>query len=389
MSSAPNRLAESLTVIERLISFKTESSRSNLALVQWIETELSRRGVPYTIFPNETGDKATIFATFGPRLDGGVVLSGHTDVVPVEGQAWTSDPYQMRRAGSRLYGRGACDMKGFVGVALAMADEFQAANLLRPIHLLLTYDEETTCLGPIEAIARFGSDLPRPACVIVGEPTSMRVADAHKSVSCYRTRVTGKQGHSSRPSLGASAIEAGCALVTELYGIGAELAAGSTRFDPPGSTLSVGVIRGGTARNIIAGECVFEWEFRGEPDVPFDAALRRFEDHVVRSALPALRRRAPDAAIETRCEIAIPGLRPEPGSAAEALAFRLTNTNETIALAFATEAGRFQAGGVPVAICGPGSIDQAHQPDEFIEIGQIAACIKFMRALIDELAANK
>jgi acetylornithine deacetylase len=388
MSGRSDRLAESIARIERLVAFDTESSKSNLALIGWIETELSRQSVPYVILPNRQGDKAAIFATFGPMIDGGVVLSGHTDVVPVEGQTWTSDPFKLRRQAGRLYGRGACDMKGFVGVVLAMAEEFLAAPLRRPIHLLFTYDEETTCLGPIDAIERFGEDLPKPGAVIVGEPTSMQVADAHKGVACYVTRVIGKEAHSSRPALGASAIETACELVAELYRIGLEFSEGSSRFDPPGSTLNVGSIRGGSARNILAGECAFQWEFRGEPDVSQDIAARRLARYVAERALPRLLARAPQGSIETKCEVAVPGLRPEPGSAAEALAFRLTRSNRTIAVPFATEAGRFQHAGASVAICGPGNIDQAHQPDEFIELDQLDACIAFMRSLVAELSQS-
>lgn len=381
----PDRLNACLAAIERLVAFETESSKSNLDLIGWIEQELSRQGVPYVRLPNAAGDKAAVFATIGPMADGGIVLSGHTDVVPVVGQPWTSDPFSLRRDGTRLYGRGACDMKGFVGVALAMVEEFRAAALRKPIHFLFTYDEETTCLGPVDAIARFGSDFPRPQCVIVGEPTSMQVADEHKSVTSYLTTVRGKEAHSSRPALGANAIEGACDLVTELYRIGAALAGGSERFDPPGSTLSVGVIHGGTARNILARECVFQWEFRCEPNVAPDAALRAMEAYAAASVLPKLRGRAPEATVETRIEVSVPGLRAEPGSAAEALALRLTRANRTITAPFASEAGRFQAGGVPTVLCGPGSIDQAHQPDEFIEIGQIESCIGFMRRLAAEL----
>jgi acetylornithine deacetylase len=383
----PDRLADCLETIERLIAFDTESSKSNLDLIEWIRGELERRGIASIVAPNAGGDKAALFATFGPQIDGGVVLSGHTDVVPVAGQAWASDPFRLRRDGDRVYGRGACDMKGFVGVALALADEFAAAPLTRPIHFLFTYDEETTCLGPLDVIARFGADLPRPACVLVGEPTSMRVADAHKSVSSYVTRVTGKEAHSSRPALGASAIRTAVDLVAEIYRIGADMTDGSPRFDPPGSTVSVGWINGGTARNIIAGECAIGWEFRGEPHLPSDSALLRFESFVETTALPALRRNAPEASITTRCDVEVPGLRPDPGSAAEALAFRLTRSNQAIAVPFATEAGRFQTAGLPVAICGPGSIDQAHQPDEYIEIAQLRGCVDFMRDLMRELSS--
>lgn len=376
-----DRLGDCLATIEKLVAFDTESAKSNLALIDWVRDELTMLGVNCVVLPNARGDKAALFATIGPLIDGGVVLSGHTDVVPVAGQIWTSDPFRLRLEADRAYARGACDMKGFVGTVLTLADEFARANLSRPIHFLFTYDEETTCLGPMDAIARFGRDLPRPGCVIVGEPTSMRVADAHKSVSCYVTRIVGRQAHSSRPALGASAIRTASELVSEIYRIGETLTDGSDRFDPPGSTVSVGMIRGGTARNIIAGECAIEWEFRGEPHLPQDLVLRRLEDFISARALPSLLAKAPEASIVTRCEVEVPGLAPDPGSAAERLAFLLTRSNGAIAVPYASEAGRFQKAGLPVVICGPGDINQAHQPDEFIALDQISACVDFLRDL--------
>lgn len=383
--STADRLSACLAAIEQLVAFETESAKSNLDLISWIGAELSRAGVSFVKLPNSTGDKAALFATIGPMVDGGVVLSGHTDVVPATGQRWTSNPFRLRRDGARLHGRGACDMKGFIGVALAMVEEFQAATLRRPIHFLFTYDEETTCLGPVDAIARFGGDFPRPQCAIVGEPTSMQVVNEHKGVTTFVTLVRGKEAHSSRPALGASAIEGACELVNALYRIGAELAGGSDRYDPPGPTLNVGFIRGGSARNILARECCFEWEFRCEPAMAPHAALQRLEAYAAFDLLPKMRRRAPAAAVETRVTASAPGLRAEPGSPAEALALRLTGSNHTFTAPFATEAGRFQAAGLPTVLCGPGSIDQAHQPDEFIEVGQIESCVSFLRRLAAEL----
>jgi acetylornithine deacetylase len=383
------RLSATLDLLERLIGFDTESSKSNLELVASVEDYLRGLGVDYVKIPNGPGDKAALFATIGPKIDGGVVLSGHTDVVPVEGQAWTGDPFQLRRAEERVYGRGACDMKGFDAICLGMIPEFQKAGLQRPIHILLSYDEETTCRGPLDAIARFGADLPRPGAVLVGEPTLMQVADAHKAVATYRTMVHGHEAHSSKPDLGANAIEAACELVTELYRFAAELAAQgdpSGRFDPPYSTIQVGTIHGGTARNILAKQCVFHWEFRSLPGVPQNLALRHFEDYAARIVAPKLSRYAKDAFIETLTEVEVPGLKPETGSSAETLALKLAQSNHTITVPFASEAGQFQLAEVPTVVCGPGSIDQAHQPDEYIEIAQIEAGIAFMRRLAAELS---
>lgn len=389
-SDTPNeRFEAALGLLERLIAFDTESSKSNLGLVDFVEGYLKTLGVPYLKIPNKAGDKEALFATIGPSCDGGVILSGHTDVVPVAGQAWTSDPFTMRCEAGRIYGRGACDMKGFDAVCLAMIPEFQKARLSRPIHILLSYDEEITCRGSLDAIARFGSDMPRPGAVIVGEPTLLQVADAHKSVAAYTTTVHGREAHSSKPALGASAIEAACDLVTELYRFGRELAAAgdpSGRFDPPASTIHVGMIHGGTARNILAKLCTFQWEFRGLPDVEQDLALRRLETYAADVLTPRLTRFAKDAFVDTLTQVEVPPLRSQSGSAAEVLALKLARANRTITVPFASEAGQFQLARVPAVVCGPGSIDQAHQPDEFIEIAQIEACIAFMRRLAAELS---
>jgi acetylornithine deacetylase len=383
------RLDATLDMLERLVGFDTESTKSNLGLVGFVEDYLKSVGVAYVKIPNAAGDKAALFATIGPSHDGGIVLSGHTDVVPVKGQTWTSDPFKLRREAGRVYGRGACDMKGFDAICLAMIPEFQQARLASPVHILLSYDEETTCRGPLDAIARFGADLPRPGAVLVGEPTSMQVADAHKSVAAYATIVHGHEAHSSKPSLGASAIEAACDLVSELYRFGEELATGgdpSGRFDPPASTVHVGTIHGGTARNIMAKLCSFRWEFRALPCVEQNLALRRIEDYAARVVTPKLTRHAKDAFIETLTEAEVPGLKPESGSLAETLALKLAQSSRAITVPFASEAGQFQLANVPAVVCGPGSIGQAHQPDEYIEIAQIEACIAFMRRLAAELS---
>ncbi|MGB8276649.1 MAG: acetylornithine deacetylase [Methylovirgula sp.] len=387
-SGSDDRLAATLALMERLVGFDTESSKSNLALVADVEAYLASLGVDYVKVPNREGDKAALFATIGPKLDGGVVLSGHTDVVPVEGQSWTSDPFTLRRGADRVYGRGTCDMKGFDAICLAMIPEFQQAKLARPIHILLSYDEEITCQGPLDTIARFGHDLPRPAAVLVGEPTMMQVADAHKSVATYHTIVHGHEAHSAKPYLGANAVATACELVAELYRFGEELkAAGdpSGRFDPPYSTIHVGIIHGGTARNILAKRCAFHWEFRGLPNVPQDLALKHLQNYADMIATPKLTRHANKARIEIITETEVPGLAADAGSSAETLALKLAQLNRTITVSFASEAGQFQQAEIPAVVCGPGSIDQAHQPDEYIEIAQIEAAIGFMRRLAVEL----
>ncbi|MCQ4191273.1 acetylornithine deacetylase [Methylocystis suflitae] len=384
-----DRLEGAIDLLSRLVAFDTVSSKSNLPLIDFVEAYLREQEVRFVRAPNAAGDKAALFATIGPDADGGVLLSGHTDVVPVAGQAWSADPFTLRRDATRLYGRGAVDMKGFDAACLAMIPEFKAAQLSRPIHILLSYDEETTCLGPLDVIARFGADLPRPSAVIVGEPTSMEVADAHKSVATYVTRVRGFEIHSANLHRGVSAVHVACKLVCELERLGEELrAAGdpSGRFDPPFSTIHVGVIHGGTARNIVAKDCEFQWEFRALPGAPANFAYDRLENYC-----EELRRTIfvgfSDAGIETTIENQVPGLAPQPGSEAETLALRLAKRNATIAVPYATEAGQFQRAGVAAVVCGPGRIDQAHQPDEFIDIAELAACLEFLRGLAQQLRA--
>lgn len=375
-------------ILTALVSYDTDSTKSNLALIDWVVTLLRHAGVSFTLAPNAAGDKSALYATIGPNIDGGVVLSGHTDVVPVTGQLWASDPFTLREANGRFYGRGTCDMKGFAAICLALIPEMQAAHLKRPIHILLSYDEETTCLGPMDIIAKFGTDLPVPAAVIVGEPTLMEVADTHKSIATYRTRVFGHEAHSAKPNLGVNAIQFACELVNELYAFQDELAKiGDTsgRFDPAMSTLSVGTIEGGTARNILARECTFLWEFRGLPNAPQRLAYDHFLQ-VCERITPRLAKNAATARVETEIEVEIPGLDATRGSVAETLALKLSRRNHTIAVPYATEAGRFQQAGIPTVVCGPGSINQAHQPDEYIDISELESGLRFVRGLIAELS---
>ncbi len=388
-NSATARRDAALDMLEHLIGFDTESSKSNLGLIAFVEEYLRSLGVAYVKIPNSMGDKAALFATIGPNLDGGVVLSGHTDVVPVAGQTWTSDPFKLRRDAGRLYGRGACDMKGFDAICLAMIPEFLNARLVRPVHILLSYDEETTCRGPLDTIARFGADLPRPGAVLVGEPTLMQVADAHKSVGGYTTIVHGHAAHSSKPYLGASAVEAACDLVTGLYRFADELAAQAI-------PLGASILRHPpfTWGQFMAAPRGISWpnfanSIGNSVRCPVSRkilALQHLEDYAAQVVTPKLTRYAADAFVETVTEVEVPGLKPESGSVAESLALKLARSNHTITVPYASEAGQFQLAHVPTVVCGPGSIDQAHQPDEYIDIAQIEMCIAFMRRLATELS---
>ncbi len=381
MTAPDDPLTRAKDLLARLVAFPTVSDRSNLDLIAFVAEYLRGLGLQPRLTPNASGDKAALLVTFGPEIDGGVLLSGHTDVVPVEGQPWTADPFKLREADGKLHGRGACDMKGFCACALAAAPVFLAAQLEKPIHLLLSYDEETTCLGSLDFLRRFGVDLPRPAAVIVGEPTEMQVADAHKGVATFRTVVAGVEAHSAQPSLGANAISAACEIVAEIDRLGRECEAhpgADARFDPPYATYHVGMIQGGTARNILARECVIDWEFRGLPGMSSADALfdvQRFVDEV---ALPRLRRHSRLPTIETTMDVDVPGLAAEPGSPAATLALQLARANATVAASFATEAGHFQRAGLPTVVCGPGSIAQAHKPDEYVAVEQLRRCLGFL-----------
>lgn len=388
-SLAPRYTA--LELLARLVSFDTESQRSNLALVAFVEDYLTAWGVPFERLPNAEGDKAALLATIGPADRAGVVLSGHTDVVPVAGQNWTSDPFTLRIDGGRAYGRGAVDMKGFLALGLSLVPHFLALKLKTPIHLFLSYDEETTCLGVIDGIARFGREMPMPLAVIVGEPTDLEIADAHKSVVTFNTTVTGFEAHSSKPFLGANAITMAALLITELDRIDQEMKArGDTsgRFDPAYTTVHVGVLNGGNARNILARTCAFQWEFRGLPDLDPAEIPKRFKRYGEEVVLPRFANGFAGVGIETINNVSVPGLKPAPGSPAETLAMRLSGRNRTITVPYGTEAGYFQQGGAPTVVCGPGSINQAHQPDEYITLAALADGEAFMRRLGDWCVAN-
>jgi acetylornithine deacetylase len=380
-----------LQMLARLVSFNTESSKPNLELIGFAEEYLRGWNVPFVRVPNASGDKAALYATVGPTDRGGIVLSGHTDVVPVAGQAWTSDPFALRVENGRAYGRGAVDMKAFDALVLALIPEFQAADLKTPIHIMLSYDEETTCLGVIDTIRRLGQDLPLPQAVIVGEPTMLEVVDAHKSVVTFSTVVHGFEAHSSKPYLGASAVMTTADMIAELNRIADEMMErgdASGRFDPPYTTVHVGVISGGTARNIISKSCSFQWEFRGLPDLDPQEIPNRLDRFVQEVALKRLNRFGEFGRIDTRLDVAVPGLAPQPGSFAETLALRLAGKNRTWTVPFGTEAGHFQAAGIPTVVCGPGSIDQAHQADEYITLEQLEAGAAFMRRLAAACASS-
>ncbi|MEQ8355838.1 MAG: acetylornithine deacetylase [Kiloniellaceae bacterium] len=383
---------QSRELIDRLVSFDTTSAKSNLALIDFVQDYLENLGARCRRTSNHEGSKANLFASFGPEGPGGVVLSGHSDVVPVDGQTWDSDPFTVVERRGLLYGRGTSDMKSFLAVALALAPEFQAQLLAKPLHIAMSYDEEVGCTGVGGMIDDIAKNLPRPDMVIVGEPTSMQIVNGHKGCNIFETRITGQAAHSSQPHHGGNAIMAAGRLIAFLADMAAtkrQEAPADGLFDPPYTTFNLGQIEGGRALNIVAQDCRFGWEFRPIPGEDIDGLLQAFETFAEQEVLPALAEFAPEAGIVTERMATVPPLAPEHDGAAENLVRHLSGSNAAAGVvSFGTEGGLFQAAGLSTVIFGPGSIDQAHKPNEFIDLRQVAACEDFMLKLRDWAAAN-
>ena len=375
--------------LARLVAFDTTSRDSNLALIVYVEKLLADLGIASRRVSNADGTKANLLATIGPMVEGGVVLSGHTDVVPVDGQAWSSDPFTLTQRGDKLYGRGSCDMKGFIALALAATPHFVSAGLKKPIHLAWSYDEEIGCLGAPDLIAEIAASVPAPAAVIVGEPTGMVAVSGHKGIASYKVTVKGHEAHSSQTHLGVSANMAAIKLMASLDALAEKLkreADEGSAYVPKETTITVGTIHGGTAGNILARECEFVFDVRTAPGVDTRALLADFhrEVHAMDAALKA---RFPDAGAHIETRAINPALAPEPDGPAEALARRLAGDNgPPRVVPYAAEAGQFQAAGYSVVICGPGYIDQAHQPDEYVEVAQMQRGAAFMARLVEALS---
>ncbi|HTV90497.1 MAG TPA: acetylornithine deacetylase [Stellaceae bacterium] len=382
---ADERLVAAVGILDRLVAFDTVSSRSNLALIDWVADYLAGFGIASARSSAFDG-KANLFATIGPPEAGGVLLSGHTDVVPVAGQAWRGDPFRLQERDGRLYARGSADMKGFLALVLALVPEAVARPLRVPLHLAFTHDEESGCFGAPALIQSLPEGVARPRLAIVGEPTAMQVANRQKGCAFFRTRVTGREGHSSAPGRGVNAIAAAAEIITAICHVAAEAEARARPacgFEPPHTTLSIGTIRGGAAVNIIARDCEFEWDLRNLPDDDAAALKARIDAFIAADLLPRMRAVFPGAAVETETVVNVPPLLPQTASPAEDLACRLTGADATTTISFASEAGLYQQAGIPAIVCGPGSIAVAHQPDEYIARSELAAGQGFLERLLD------
>ncbi len=375
--------------LARLVAHDTTSSKSNLCLVEDVEDYLHGLGVATKRVANEDGSKTNLYAIVGPEIEDGVVLSGHTDVVPVLGQAWDTDPFVLTEKDGLLYGRGTCDMKAFSAIGLSLVPEMLAANLQRPLIFALSYDEEVGCLGAPDMIDEIARQVPAPSAVIVGEPTMMKVIDGHKGISSFRTQVTGYTTHSSQANRGVSAVMMAARIISFIEELSRELEANApagSAFDPPHTTMTVNVVHGGTQLNIMAGDCSFDWDMRSVPGDDVDEIFGRVQSFV--STLEQeMKEKHEGCSVATTWMTRAPHLAPQSGNRAVELAHALTGQNHTEVVSYATEGGQFQGAGFHTVICGPGSIDQAHQPNEFISLAQMEAGTAFMRRLIARMAA--
>ena len=373
-----------IEMLARLIAFDTTTRNSNLPLIAFVEDYLTGHGIPHIRIDYAEG-KTNLYATIGPDVEGGIVLSGHTDVVPVDGQDWASDPFTLEQRGENFYGRGTADMKGFIAAALALVPHFKSMNLKTPIHLALSCDEEVGCKGVRPLVAHMREHLKKPRAVFVGEPTMMKVVNGHKSAVTFNTKVMGHEAHSSLTHQGVNAIMVAAEVIGEINSLRQELIATgdpSGRFDPPYSTIHVGTISGGTAKNIIPRNCNFQWETRLLPGADPTFVPGRIEALRLRLE-PEMKYVSREVGITTTSTNEVPGLAPEIDSIAEQLALQATGGNATHAVSYCTEAGLFQQIGLPAIICGPGDIAQAHKPDEFVSRDQLKLCENYLMRLAE------
>lgn len=375
---------ETKRILSDLIAFPTISAGSNLDMIAYLADHLENCGAQVDVLSDETGRKANLFATLGPRCDGGIVLSGHTDVVPITDQDWTTDPFEAVERDGAIYGRGTCDMKGFIAATLAMAPTFARKVRDRPLHFAFTYDEETGCIGAGHLVKDLKARSIKPSLAIIGEPTNMRIIEGHKGCHEYSTHFQGLEGHGSAPDLGVNAIEYAVRYVTRLLDLRDQLKGRSpdkSPFDPPWTTVNVGALQGGHVHNVIAPKARVDWEMR--PVQPSDAAFVKnaLRAYCEDTLLPAMRTIHPDASIVTEVIGEVAGLMPVDENEAVKIVSELTGANTTDVVSFGTEAGIFQSFGMDVVVCGPGSIEQAHKAEEFIAIDQLSQCLKMLDGL--------
>ena len=378
----------SRTLLARLIGFATVSRDSNLELIGFIREYLNGLGVDCELLHNAEGSKANLFATIGPKDVGGVVLSGHTDVVPVDGQAWTVEPFALSERDGRLYGRGTADMKGFIASVLAAVPAFLAQPLRMPVHLAFSYDEEVGCLGVRSLLAALERRPGKPRLCLIGEPTELKPVLGHKGKLAMRCQVQGAACHSAYAPYGVNAIEYAARLIGKLGEIGEQLARPEhhdERFDPPFSTVQTGVINGGRALNIVPAECAFDFEVRALPGFEAQGVADQLQRYAQAELLPRMRKVSAASDIRLEPLSAYPGLATAADSEAAQLVALLSGSKAFGTVAFGTEGGLFDQAGIPTVVCGPGSMEQGHKPDEFVSVEQLRGCDAMLMRLVDYL----
>ncbi len=381
----PKAVLSSKEILGRLIGFDTTSYKSNLELIHWVQNYLEGYGVTSQLLYDPTKNKANLYAVIGPEDKAGIVLSGHTDVVPVEGQAWDRDPFQLFESNGLLYGRGTCDMKGFIAVALSRVPEMVAKAGITPIHFALSYDEEVTCLGAYDIAKHLDQMTVKPKLCIVGEPTSMKSITGHKGICAYDCAVHGKEAHSSLAPYAVNAVEYAAELVTFIKSLARRMASEgpfNTEFDPPFTTVHTGVLKGGTALNIVPQRCDFSFEIRNVPEVNTELLVKEIQDYARQVLEPQMKRVDAKSGFDFTDIGGAPAFNISNDDPAVAYVLSLSGANETEKASFATEAGIYQTHGVPTVICGPGNIAQAHKPNEFISLEQLGKCEMFMDRLL-------
>lgn len=393
MAAPSHLLGSTRTILDRLIGFPTVSADSNLDLIAYVANLLEDHGARVAVTKNGTGSKANLFASLGPEAAGGLVLSGHTDVVPAQAAEWSSDPFIMREAEGRLHGRGACDMKGFIAAVLAKLPDYAGLELRRPLHIALTYDEEVGCFGARHLVEDLRRTELRPSVAIIGEPTEMRVIEGHKGCFEYTTSFHGTDGHGSEPDKGVNAIHVAARFINRILELAEDMRAragsDSARFSPPWTTLQTGRIEGGSARNVIARHCSVEWEMRPVRTEDARDVKAELESYCRKVLLPQMQTVFPEAKIVTEVVGEVTGLTVMSDNEARDIVTALTGTDLCDVVAFGTEAGLFQALGMSVVVCGPGSIAQAHQPDEFVALEQLDKCLNMLTGLEKNLECRQ
>ena len=381
-------LPETTRLLAELVGFPTVSTDSNADMISFLGDRLAAAGATVEIMADESGRKANLWARIGPDVPGGILLSGHSDVVPVTDQAWSTDPFDLHEADGRLFGRGTCDMKGFIAAAVAMAPVWAERATRRPVYFAFTHDEETGCLGAQALVKLLEGRRNLPSVAIVGEPTSMRIIEGHKGCFEYSTHFTGLEGHGSSPDHGVNAVEYAVRYVSRLLDLKEQLKARApegSRFEPPWTTINTGALVGGVAHNVIPGRARVDWEMRPVQKSDGDFVKEDLHHYCEDILLPAMRAVHPEAGITTEVIGEVDGLEPATENEARDIVMELTGANGAGLVPFGTEAGLFQALGMSVVVCGPGSIEQAHKPDEFIEISQMQECLGMLDRLSRKL----